>query len=71
MELVLVRDPAKVLRVVDAIAGRPKVIGVDLESGAAAYAAVRDSVRGVAVVWARDARCVDGRGNPFGRVRAA
>jgi CHASE2 domain-containing sensor protein len=59
-------DPATVLRVVDAIArGRPKVIGVDLESGAPAYAVVPDSVRGVPVVWARDARCVDGDGNPL------
>lgn len=58
-------DPAKVLRVVDAIArGGPKVIGVDLESGAPAYAAVPDSVRGVPVVWARNARCVDEAGNP-------
>jgi CHASE2 domain-containing sensor protein len=58
-------DPAKVLRVVDAIArGHPRVIGVDLESGAAAYAAVPDSVRAVPVVWARNARCVGEDGNP-------
>lgn len=52
-------DPAKVLRVVDAIArARPAVIGVDLESAAPAYASVPNTVRGVPVVWARDARCV-------------
>lgn len=58
-------DPAKVLRVVEGIArGRPAVIGVDLESGAAAYAAVPDRVAGVPVVWARNARCVGSRGEP-------
>lgn len=58
-------DPAKVIRVLQAIArGRPSVIGVDLESGAAAYSRVPDRIAGVPVVWARNARCVDERGDP-------
>jgi CHASE2 domain-containing sensor protein len=58
-------DPANVLRVVEGIAhGRPAVIGVDLESGAAAYAAVPNRVAGVPVVWARNARCIGSRGEP-------
>ena len=61
-------DPAKVHGVIEAIArGRPKVIGVDLESGAAAYASVPDSVLGVPVVWARDARCLSEQGDPTAR----
>lgn len=58
-------DPAKVIRVLQAIArGRPSAIGVDLESGAAAYSGVPDRIAGVPVVWARNARCRDHRGEP-------